>query len=349
MSSSGRLPIVIFGCGGHGRVVADTLKVARAPLVGFLDDGRLLRSFAAAIAFAGLVRFWFLPPARRLPAHRVRYLRLRVHLRPRPRLRNAAALWWRWGRLAGSAPLAGPAVTDGLAGAPAGKRALGSDRPGSLPARLRVPVEEHVLVMAPPRTGKTGLLASVILHYPGPVISTTTKHDVFELTSGSGPAAGRCTCSTRSASAACRRRSAGPRSTAARTGGRDPPRGRVRARGVTERRRGRHLLVAKASDYLRAYFHAAALAGADMRTVARGSAARTPTSPRTFWLGRRRAVGDDPGGAAVGGAEDRVDGADGHVTGAVVHGRPGAGRVGPARDRNRSASRRSCAAAARCT
>ena len=38
MSIPGRLPIVIFGCGGHGRVVADTLKVARAPLAGFLDD-----------------------------------------------------------------------------------------------------------------------------------------------------------------------------------------------------------------------------------------------------------------------------------------------------------------------
>src|SRR5205807_7605532 len=38
MSSSGKLPIVIFGCGGHGRVVADPLKIARAPLAGFLDD-----------------------------------------------------------------------------------------------------------------------------------------------------------------------------------------------------------------------------------------------------------------------------------------------------------------------
>jgi acetyltransferase EpsM len=38
MSSSDRLPIVIFGCGGHGRVVADTLKVARGPVAGFLDD-----------------------------------------------------------------------------------------------------------------------------------------------------------------------------------------------------------------------------------------------------------------------------------------------------------------------
>jgi sugar O-acyltransferase (sialic acid O-acetyltransferase NeuD family) len=33
-----KLPIVIFGCGGHGRVVADILRVARANLVGFLDD-----------------------------------------------------------------------------------------------------------------------------------------------------------------------------------------------------------------------------------------------------------------------------------------------------------------------
>src|SRR6266568_4591315 len=49
---------------------------------------------------------------------------------------------------------------------------------------LRVPVEEHVLVMAPPRTGKTGLLAGLILRYPGPVVSTTTKADVFALTSG---------------------------------------------------------------------------------------------------------------------------------------------------------------------
>ncbi len=52
MSSSGRLPIVIFGCGGHGRVVADTLKVARAPLVGFLDD-RPPASFISEIPLLG--------------------------------------------------------------------------------------------------------------------------------------------------------------------------------------------------------------------------------------------------------------------------------------------------------
>jgi sugar O-acyltransferase (sialic acid O-acetyltransferase NeuD family) len=52
MSSSRRLPIVIFGCGGHGRVVADTLKVARAPLAGFLDD-RPPASFISEIPLLG--------------------------------------------------------------------------------------------------------------------------------------------------------------------------------------------------------------------------------------------------------------------------------------------------------
>jgi hypothetical protein len=55
----------------------------------------------------------------------------------------------------------------------------------------RVPLEEHVLVMAPPRTFKTAFPAGVILRYPGPVIATTTKADVYGLTAavraGRGP------------------------------------------------------------------------------------------------------------------------------------------------------------------
>jgi len=49
---------------------------------------------------------------------------------------------------------------------------------------LRLPLDEHVVVKAPPRAGKTAWLAGVILRYPGPVLSTTTKADVFQLTSG---------------------------------------------------------------------------------------------------------------------------------------------------------------------
>jgi len=37
--------------------------------------------------------------------------------------------------------------------------------------------------MAPPRTYKTAFLADVILRYPGPVLATTTKPDLFKLTS----------------------------------------------------------------------------------------------------------------------------------------------------------------------
>ena len=36
---------------------------------------------------------------------------------------------------------------------------------------MRLPVEEHAVIFSPPRTGKTGWLSSVILHYPGPVLS----------------------------------------------------------------------------------------------------------------------------------------------------------------------------------
>jgi hypothetical protein len=40
---------------------------------------------------------------------------------------------------------------------------------------LRVPLEEHVLVMAPPRTFKPAFLADVILRYPGPVIGARAR------------------------------------------------------------------------------------------------------------------------------------------------------------------------------
>jgi sugar O-acyltransferase (sialic acid O-acetyltransferase NeuD family) len=34
------LPLVVFGAGGHGKVVADILLAARLPVLGFVDDGR---------------------------------------------------------------------------------------------------------------------------------------------------------------------------------------------------------------------------------------------------------------------------------------------------------------------
>jgi type IV secretory pathway TraG/TraD family ATPase VirD4 len=49
---------------------------------------------------------------------------------------------------------------------------------------LRVPVQESITVTAPPRAGKTGLLADLVLHFCGPVVATSVKSDIYELTSG---------------------------------------------------------------------------------------------------------------------------------------------------------------------
>ena len=112
-------------------------------------------------------------------------IRLRLRLHPGRGHASAFELWLRWGRLA-AFRRSGRARRS----VPAWERLL---RPGLHSVflgrahyrhGLRVPVDEHVVVMAPPRKGKTGLLAKLILHYPGPVVSTTTKADVFALTSG---------------------------------------------------------------------------------------------------------------------------------------------------------------------
>ena len=102
------------------------------------------------------------------------------------------SLWLRWGRLAALRRSA--RIRPSL---PLRYRLVDSSRHTVFLGRahyrhgLRVPLEEHVLVMAPPRTYKTAFLADVILRYPGQVIATTTKPDIYALTSavraGLGP------------------------------------------------------------------------------------------------------------------------------------------------------------------
>ena len=47
---------------------------------------------------------------------------------------------------------------------------------------VRLPCEEHAVILAPPRTGKSALLAKMILRYQGPVLSTTTRADLYRNT-----------------------------------------------------------------------------------------------------------------------------------------------------------------------
>ena len=139
----------------------------------------------AVLLIVAAVFAWAFLPARYLPGNRARHLRIRLHLRLHPGKGFATvfSLWLRWGRLA--AVGRSGRIRRSL---PWWRRVLAPGEHSVFLGRaqwrhgLRVPLEEHVLVMAPPRTFKTAFLADVILRYPGPVIATTTKADVYALT-----------------------------------------------------------------------------------------------------------------------------------------------------------------------
>jgi type IV secretory pathway TraG/TraD family ATPase VirD4 len=223
---------------------------------------------------------WAFLPARYLPGNRARHLRIRLHLRLHPGKGFATVfgLWLRWGRFAALRRSGRIRRSVSL-----WRRAREPGEHSVLLGRahfrhgLRVPLEEHLLVMAPPRTFKTAFLADVILRYPGPVIATTTKADVFALTSGvrakRGPVhvfnpqaiGGVPSTFSWSPVAGCQ-----DQATAIRRA--DAFAHAVSQKGVEDGT----FWSAKASDYLRAYFHAAALKGADLRAVAAWVAGADP-------------------------------------------------------------------------
>lgn len=144
-------------------------------------------AFAGYLAVAVTVMFyWLVLSPRAVRRDRVRALRWRIRFRLRPGrgYGSLAALGFRWSRLA--------AVGHG-----------GRARPGmSLWARLFSPatgyavrlgraqygrrvfarMEDQVLVLAPPRTGKSGLIADRICDHPGGVVATSTRPDLYQTT-----------------------------------------------------------------------------------------------------------------------------------------------------------------------
>jgi type IV secretion system protein VirD4 len=246
----------------------------------------MILKYAIALAIVLIVAAfaaWAFLPARHLPGNRARHLRIRLHLRLHPGkgFAHLFSLWLRWGRLAAL-------------------RRSGRIRP-ALPLRhritdprqhsvflgrahyrhgLRVPLEEHILVMAPPRTFKTAFLADVILRSRGPVIATTTKADLFKLTSTVrsflGPVhvfnpqhiGGVPSTFTWSPVQGCQ-----DPATAIRRA--DSFAFAVSQNGVEDGT----FWSAKASDYLRGYFCAAALAGYDLQAVAAWVSGADPHVP----------------------------------------------------------------------
>jgi type IV secretory pathway TraG/TraD family ATPase VirD4 len=215
---------------------------------------------------------WAFLPARHLPSNRARHLRIRLHLRLHPGkgFAHLFSLWLHWGRLAML-------------------RRSGQIRP-ALPLRyslldprhhslflgrahyrhgLRVSLDEHLLVMAPPGNFKTAFLADVILSYPGPVIAVTTRPDSYALTSSVRAGMGAVhvfnpQCIGGVFSTFCWSPIDGCEDPATAIRRADAFAFAVSQQGVEYG----SFWSAKASDYLRGYFHAAALADYDLRDVA---------------------------------------------------------------------------------
>ena len=231
---------------------------------------------------------WAFLPARYLPGNRARHLRVRLHLRLHPGkgFAHIVGLWLRWGRLAvlrrsrqirPSLPLwyriAEPHQHSVFLGRAHYRHAL------------RVPLEEHLLVMSPPRMLKTAFLADVILRYPGPVVATSTKPDIYALTAavrdGLGPVhvfnpqhiGGVPSTFRWSPVDGCE-----DPATAIRRA--DAFAFAVSQKGVEDGT----FWSAKASDYLRAYFHAAALARHDLHTVAEWVSGANPDVPERILM-----------------------------------------------------------------
>jgi type IV secretion system protein VirD4 len=242
----------------------------------------------ALVILAGTVGRWAFLPARYLPRNRALALQVRLHLRLHPGkgFAHAFSLWLRWGRLA--ALRRSGRIRSAL---PLWYR-IAEPRQHSVSLgrahyrhRLHVPLEEHLLVMAPPRTYKTAFLADVILSYPGPVIATSTKPDLYELTSPVRVQLGPVhVFNPQHIGAVPSTFSWNPVS-----GCQDPATAirradafafAVSAKAVEDAT----FWSAKASDYLRGYFHAAALARYDLRTVAAWVSGADPDVPERILL-----------------------------------------------------------------
>jgi hypothetical protein len=155
-----------------------------------------MAAFVVLVILVGLVLFWRVALSRHGQGwRRVRSVRFRLWLRLRPGSGFASLpeLWLRWGRL--SALSYGARSRPGL-NLPARLTTATTEYAARLGRaqygrRLYAAFELHRLLLAPPRTDKTGLLADWIIRHPGPVLTTSTRADLHQLTSpsrrGRGP------------------------------------------------------------------------------------------------------------------------------------------------------------------
>jgi type IV secretion system protein VirD4 len=112
--------------------------------------------------------------------------RARLRLRPGPEYASLAELWLRWGRLAalhhGRRARPGLPLAARILGPVTGYAVrLGRAQYGR---RCLARMEDQQLILAPQRTGKSGIIADRLLDHPGPAIVTSTRADLYQLTAG---------------------------------------------------------------------------------------------------------------------------------------------------------------------
>ena len=246
----------------------------------------MIITYAIALAILiilAAVAAWAFLPARHLPGNRARHLRVRLHLRLHPGkgFTHLFSLHLRWGRLAvlRRSSRIRPALPLRYRLIDPREHAVFLGR-AHYRHRLHVPLEEHILVMAPPRTYKTAFLADVILRYPGPVIATTTKADIFTLTAAVRSFRGPVSVFNPQhiggvPSTFCWSPVEGCQDPATAIRRADAFAFAVTQKGVEDGT----FWSAKASDYLRGYFCAAALADYDLRAVAAWVSGADPDVP----------------------------------------------------------------------
>ena len=245
---------------------------------------------------------WAFLPARHLPGNRARHLRIRLHLRLHPGkgFAHVFSLHLRWGRLAALRrsgrirPVAAAALP-----VPGPARALGLPRPRPLPAPAarpargapagdgpaphlqdRVPGRRHPALPRPGHRhhhqGRRLRAHRAVRAHLGPVHVFNPQHI------GGVP------------STFCWSPVDGCQDPATAIRRADAFAFAVSQKGVEDGT----FWSAKASDYLRGYFHAAALAGYDLRAVAAWVSGADPRRPRADpGRGGRPPVGADPGRA----------------------------------------------------
>jgi type IV secretion system protein VirD4 len=124
--------------------------------------------------------------SRRPPRYRSRWLRMRLHLRlhPGPGLASVIELLWHWGRWASyrESRRTRPSLGCWQRICHPAEHSLFLGRAQYL-LSVRVPVQEHGAIIGPPRSGKSALLSRLIMAAPGPVVSTSSKPDLYALTS----------------------------------------------------------------------------------------------------------------------------------------------------------------------